>query len=283
MQVFLGGVRGTSTVADEAFLEFGGETTSILLEGIKGERIVLDAGTGIRAVGSCLEEGDPGDVLVLFTHYHLDHVMGLPSFGPLYGDGWRVELASPVREGWTVERAVTCLLDRPFWPVRVPDLGAAVRFSTLPEDTASDAQPYGGLEIRWCPVCHPDGCTAYRIDEPASGASVALATDLEWGQSSPEQRAALLRLLTEPDPVETLLFDGNYTPTEYEKRTGWGHSTWEDAASVAREAGVVRLLVTHHAPDADDDRLRQVEREVRARVPGAALARGGMRLSCEFL
>ncbi len=280
MRVILGGVRGTSPVADKGFLRYGGETTSVLVEGAGGERVLLDAGTGLRVVGSRLDtEDQPGRILLLLTHYHLDHLLGLPSFSFLYKKGWTVEMASPVRGGWTVEQVITRILGKPFWPVQVTELQAAIHFTTLSgSGPAGSSRSCGGLEIRWCSVCHPEGCTAYRIDEPATGGSLVLATDLEWGASTAPQQEQLLRLLKRPAAVDVLLFDGNYSQAEYEHRRGWGHSTWEDAVAVARQSGARQLLITHHDPEADDEHLAASERRVAQALPGARLARGGMEI-----
>ena len=82
MKLIVGGCRGTAPVAQPEFMKYGGETTSFLVEGAAGERVLIDAGTGARRLGLRLErETAEGRLLVLFTHYHLDHVSGLPSLG----------------------------------------------------------------------------------------------------------------------------------------------------------------------------------------------------------
>ena len=280
MKILIGGCRGTHPIARDGFLRYGGETTSFLIEGRDGERIVVDAGTGVRELGSRVQEaGATNSVLLLLTHYHLDHVIGLPSLGLIYSDRWTIALVSPIRNGRTVGDVMPRVIDKPFWPLQVQDLASRVRFVTLPTEASSRPWAHGSLRVRWCPVPHPGGCTAYRIDDPAQQCAVVIATDIEWQAASALERAALFRLCRKPYPAQLLIMDGQYDWASYESHLGWGHSAWEDCAEVARRAGVGRLLVTHHDPAHNDLELARRERLLRRVLPGAAFAREGMTLA----
>ncbi|MCX7008471.1 MAG: MBL fold metallo-hydrolase, partial [Kiritimatiellaeota bacterium] len=198
MKFIFGGVRGTSPVAHADFLKYGGETTCVLIEGRGGEKIVIDAGTGLRAFGGHLTAGAAGaEVLLLMTHYHLDHLMGLPSFALLYNEAWTVEIAAPRREAFEPNEVVRRILSKPFWPIQLDKLQARLKFTTLPA-AAGSIRRYRGLEIRWCAVHHPEGCHAYRVDEPATGTSVVFATDMEWRSSTEGEKRDFLNLCTLP-------------------------------------------------------------------------------------
>lgn len=259
MKIVFGGVRGTNPVAQPDFMKYGGETSSFLIAGRAGEQVLIDAGTGVRQLGHLLQASSaPKRVLMLMTHYHLDHVVGLPSLGLIYSPAWQLEIAAPAHDDVEVEATMSRVMDKPFWPLQVEDLKSRLRFTAL-ERTSDTPLRYGGLEIRWCPLRHPGGCTAYRVDETASGGSFVIATDVEWGIASESERMALLSLCASPSPAKLLLMDGQYTPDEVERFKGWGHSTWKEAVTLAEAAGVSRLLLTHHDPrrtDADMDLLR---------------------------
>lgn len=279
MKLIVGGCRGTAPVAQPEFMKYGGETTSFLIEGAGGERVLIDAGSGVRSLGRRLDdEGDVASVLLLFTHYHLDHVAGLPSLGLIYSPRWNIEMASPRRGGFLVGEVIPRLMHKPFWPLQVEDLQSRIQFTTLRGPVSAKPRAFGGLRVSWCEVHHPDGCTAYRIDEPATGGSCVMATDMEWGLSTEEERAQFLRLCREPSPASLLVMDGQYRDAEYAQFRGWGHSTWQETIAVARQAGVARLLVTHHAPSKTDDELEARDAEVRREWPNAALAREGMEI-----
>ena len=281
MKITLGGVRGTGPVAGRDFLKFGGDTTSLMVRGgKKGATLLLDAGTGIRKLGVELEgrDGASRSVLLLMTHYHLDHMMGLPSLPMLYSQDWEITMAAPLREGVSVRDATNRLLSKPFWPVQLNQLQANIQFLTLKKPESFSPFEYQGLEIRWCPVRHPEGCTAFRVDDPAGGRSFVLATDLEWSEASKDEKEAFMRLCCEPGPADLLLFDGQFTASEYPRFRGWGHSSWQEAVRVAESTGVRRLQIIHHAPSRADRQLMELQRRLREKSQHALFAAGGVEI-----
>jgi len=276
MRVVIGGVRGSFPVAQAGFTRYGGETTSVLVEGVGGERVLLDLGTGARRLGARLHAQGVRDLLVLLTHFHLDHLIGLPSLSLLNDPGCRIEFATPGRRGLSIERELSRLLDQPLWPLQLDTMAARLRFRHLPGAVSSRPIRRGGLEIRWAPLHHPSGCSAYRLDEPATGAAMVFATDVEWPLASAAEREAFLAWATTPRPPSALFFDGQFTPADYPRYRSWGHSRWSDAVEVAQAVGARRLFIIHHAPDRDDRALAAIEQRLRAAYPSARAARQGM-------
>ncbi len=273
MRIVLGGVRGSMPISHPAFVRFGGATTSVLVDDGAGGRVVLDAGTGLRTLEPLLATPVPDQpVLLLFTHYHLDHVMGLPSFAPLYNPAWSVVIASPPRGGITAEQAVRRLTEAPFWPA--PFL--AKRLFLVLTETCDKPFRHGPFDIRWCAVHHANGCHAYRIDERETGAAMAFATDFEWSESSDQERLDLIRLCTIPRPVDVLLMEGH---DDTEGVSGWGHSTWQQAVQFAHQVKVKQVVITHLAPDDDDEKLTERGNRIRATWPQACLGRQGMSIA----
>jgi phosphoribosyl 1,2-cyclic phosphodiesterase len=278
MKVYFGGVRGGGPMTEPTCNEFGGDTTSFLIEGDAGERIIIDAGTGLRHVQRRLASLAPHNraVCILFSHYHLDHLAGLPSFQPLYEEGWNIEMAARIFDELTVEDIAASFVNPPIWPLHIDELKATKRFRILDDESMEATTAYGGLAIRWCPLHHPGGSTAFRIEEPASGASVVIATDVEWAESTAEEHRWLNELCATPHGADLLVFDGKYTADEYPAYRGWGHSTWQEGIELARSTGVKQLLITHHDITLDDAAARTREQEIQAAWPQAALARQGM-------
>lgn len=280
MRLIVGGCRGTAPVAQPEFMQFGGETTSFLVEGAAGERILIDAGSGVRLLGQRLAEQGAGahPLLMLFTHYHLDHVAGLPSLPLIYSPEWSIEMASPRRGGFLVGEVIPRIMHKPFWPLQVEHLASRLLFSTLRGAEARAPRRHGNLEIRWCPQHHPGGSTAYRIDEASTGASLVVATDMEWAEATQEERRSFQQLLTLPRPATLLLIDGQYTTEEYGAHRGWGHSTLDECKAIAEASDVRRLAITHHAPTRTDAELAALERVFVAKCPRAFFLRERMEL-----
>jgi ribonuclease BN (tRNA processing enzyme) len=284
MRIVLGGVRGTTPVSHPDFSHFGGATTCVLVADQAGHRILLDAGTGLQSLAPEFESRQGCRApLLLLTHYHLDHLMGLPAFPLLYDADAEIVIAAPLREGIGAQTAVERLIAAPFWPV---GFRARQQYVVLPEDSGERPFRFGPFEVRWCAVHHHNGCHAYRIDEPDIGRSLVFATDLEWGVSSAAERQALLALCRSPRPLDLLIMDGQFDSATGARFRGWGHSTWQEAVEVARAAAAHHLVVTHHAPDAHDGLLAQREQELQvaaglAGLPRACLAREGMTISLE--
>jgi len=267
------------------YARYGGDTTCLLVEGARGEQAVIDVGSGIRLVSRRLGAPVATPLLVLLTHYHLDHLMGLGGFAQLYDPDWRVEFAAPPYNGVGAAEAVNRLLAEPFWPITVADMAAVIGFRDLAAtgtgaDAGSRTEPLrlGGLEIRWCPVEHPGGCSAFRFDEADTGASLVFATDLEWGISGESSRAGFLALCREPAPARVLVLDAQYTAEQYARHRGWGHSSLRDAVDIAAATSVQRLLVTHHDPTNDDRQLDELAAALHNEMPLADLARQGMEI-----
>jgi ribonuclease BN (tRNA processing enzyme) len=201
--------------------------------------------------------------------------MGIPSFSPMYDDKWSLQIVGPILEGFTVEEVMHRVLARPFWPLQMSAMRAKISFTDLGMPGYETSIVRDGLRIQWCPVHHPGGCVAYRIDEPATGQSFVFATDIEWSESSPKEQNAFVHLCREPTPVQMLMFDGQYDPDDRRPFRGWGHSTWQDAAEVARRTDIAKLLVIHHSPLKDDRALSNAERELQKVLPTAKFARQG--------
>lgn len=254
-------MRGSAPVSGWSFRRYGGATTSFLIQASGAtDSVVIDAGSGL----SRLAPRVTGECLMLFTHFHLDHLIGLTNFPRLYSNPELFAFAAPELEGCTLEAAVKRLIAPPFWPVT--PFGKSARFQVPPTS-------FGGFGIRWTPVAHPNGCVAYRLDHAASGQSVVFATDLEWPAMSPARKDAFLALCRGAD---VLVMDGALgEEADADRYKGWGHSTWEACVDVARLAGVPKLFITHHAPEATDAVLARRQRELAARMPSAEFAREG--------
>lgn len=251
-------------------MNVGGNTACVEIRTATGEALILDAGTGIRSLGYALTAeaaGEPISVDVLFSHFHWDHLQGLPFFAPLYGGGNEVRFIAAVDDD-QLDRLLKGQMCEPYFPVPFTELAASVETRRA---TVGETFTVGACTVRAFPVSHPQGAHGYRIEY--EGASVVYATDYEHGD--PVADEGLREVARNAD---LLISDAQYTPDEYELRKGWGHTTWEHAAQLAADAGVGQLLLFHHDPSHDDAALERIRTLARGRFAATDLAVEGLEI-----
>jgi len=272
MRIILGGVRGTSTVTDPAFKEFGGDTISFLVIGEKGDELIVDFGSGLRELQRFLYDCSTHR-MALITHYHLDHLNGFPTFPLIYDPTASLHTLGPSSGGMDIEDVFSDMLAKPFWPIQMDMLQAKLSFETLGDNDSTHERSFGDFDIRSCPVHHPGGCMAYRIDERSTGDSVVIATDIEWQESTQQEKTAFLDLCSQPKPAKLLFFDGHFTPQNYAQFRYWGHSTWRDGLEIMEQTGLQKTVMIHHSPRNDDDVLKKIEEEMEQASCSLAMGR----------
>lgn len=257
------GVRG-SIPTPGPLTTAGGNTACV--EVTAGDtRIILDAGSGLRALGDERMRHGPRHSTILLSHLHWDHVCGLPFFTPIYVPGHRVEIASGPNGVMPTHEAIRALFRAPFFPVDFADIAGQVTVRELP---AADRFTIGDITVTLARLNHPDPVYGFRLDH--GGHAIVYATDTEhFACIDP----TLKRLAAGAD---ILIYDAQYTPDEYPGKVGWGHSTWQAGADLARAAGVPQLVLFHHDPGRTDAQLAAIEAEACAHLPGTIAAREGL-------
>lgn len=262
------GVRGSTQVPGPSTLRFGGNTTCIAVR-CDDELLVIDAGTGLRGLGASLREDEPFRATLLFTHFHLDHVAGLPFFAPLFRRDCALDLVSDPEVGGGARVALPRLMSAPLFPVDFGALPSALAFV--------DADPthpveVGGARVRFAALHHPGGASGLRIEH--RGRSFVHLSDLEHLGPAPE--AALTDFASDCD---ALSYDAMFDEAiDYAPHEGWGHSTWQAGLALARAAGARRYIATHHAPEHDDAFLDGVTERLKSEDPSALVAWEGLEL-----
>lgn len=245
MRVRFWGVRGSTPTPEERNSRYGGNTCCIEVRLANDTLIILDCGSGVRALGKSLL-GEYGDRPILgyifLTHFHWDHIQGMPFFLPLYKRGNVFPFHSVLQRGRELKASVEGQMVNPYFPVDMSAMGATRHFFEL---EAGSVEVNGAL-ISSAPLNHPQGCVGYRIE--ADGSVFVLATDTEPG--SPVHDRSVRDLARDAD---LLVYDSQYTPEQLKaEKKGWGHSSWLEGVRIARDSGVKRLVLFHHDPDSDD-------------------------------
>jgi len=241
------GVRGSVPWSGLGSARIGSNTPCLELRDPDNDALlVLDAGTGIVGLGNDLGER-PRPIAVLLTHYHWDHVQGLPLFSPLFRHDWRVDLFGPEFADGQIGH-IARLFCAPYSSAPPPILSLHA--------TAPGHASIAGYEIRAVNLTHPGGALAYRIRGRTG--DLVYATDHEFGDTASDERLAAFAR-----GAAHLVLDAQFTPEEAPGVKGWGHSTWKDAAQFASAAGAGRLWLFHHKPGRSDDDIARIVADAR--------------------
>ncbi len=271
------GVRGSLPTPGPDTVRYGGNTSCVSLAFETGEHLILDAGTGIRGLGGALSAGD-GDLFILISHRHWDHVQGFPFFAPLYQENRRIYLF-PATSGHELFCSLIDQMDGAHFPI-TPDLLPADWRCIERDESVFLAKR--GIEVSRIAVNHPGGSSGFRIVR--DGASVVYVPDNELDPPG-EPVVRMDELITFCARADVLIHDAQYLPSDMPAKHGWGHSVVGQVLEMAHAADVGHLLLFHHDPDRSDDALDRMQEEARSwlRARGSAtrctVAREGLVLS----
>jgi len=248
VRVQLWGTRGSLASPGPETARYGGNTSCVEVRGTDGTVLVLDAGTGIRALGAMLTPA-ARRVDVLLTHLHMDHIQGLGFFAPLFSVGVEVHLWGPASRTLDLRRQLARYLSPPLFPVHLRDV------SLVLHDLPADAFAVGEFTVTAARVCHPGPTVGYRVVSPAG--VVAYLPDHEPALGV--RRFPLAAEWTSgwalARDADLLIHDAQYSREEYAEHVGWGHSAIDHAIAFAALGRVKTLVTFHHDPSHDDDDL----------------------------
>ncbi len=264
------GVRGSVPCPGTATARYGGNTACVEVR--CGDRLlVFDAGTGLRVLGTSLaQEATNVQADIFLSHFHSDHICGLPFFAPAYSPGSQIRLwAGSLLPDRRLSQVAHAVMSEPLFPGASGMFKANITYRDF--HAGQVLQPDVGIIIRTAPLNHPGGATGYRVE--FGNRAVAYISDTEHRPGElDEQVMALAR------GADLMIYDGNFTDEEFAMRTGWGHSTWQEGVRILVAAGAKRLAIFHHDPDHDDAFLDAVKAQAAGRHPGAIVAAEGMTL-----
>ena len=255
MRATIWGCRGSLAAPGRETLRYGGNTACVEVRLGDGSLVILDAGTGIRPLGLKVQAERPREVHLLLSHLHLDHLVGLGFFPPLFTDGVDIHVWGPRSPLDTLEARISRYLSPPLFPIHLSDAQSRLQLHDVPDGSWN----IGGATLRADLVSHSGPTLGFRIEE--GGASLAYIPDhepakgIDLASLEPEWISGY-RLMAGAD---VLLHDAQYTQDEYQQRVGWGHSSIDQVVTLARRSGVKQLVLFHHDPIHTDTDLELME------------------------
>jgi phosphoribosyl 1,2-cyclic phosphodiesterase len=275
MLVRFWGVRGSTPTPQSENLRYGGNTSCVEVR-VNGDIYVFDCGTGFRNLGKQLSQeqavngksGHPINAHIFLSHFHWDHIQGIPFFEPLYNnrDSSFVFHSSSRTRG--LQQALEEQMADPYFPVNMSEMAAHRQFCTIDEGRTT----LEGCTVQSKWLNHPQGCLGFRME--TQGKTIVYATDNEPGDPVFDKSVRKLA-----EGADLLIYDAQYLPEEYAARKqGWGHSHWREAVNVVLESGAKELILFHHDPDHTDSCIDAVVKQAREHYPKVRAASEGMEI-----
>lgn len=264
------GVRGSNPMASPEYMEFGGNTSCMVVN-TEETAVIFDMGSGItNLTRGALRDGinQKKRLDIFFSHVHLDHVIGLFSFSPLFDPEQEIHIYGEARDGKSFQVQLRTIVGPPYWPVGFDYFPAKIRFHEI---SAGDeiALP-GDIQVKTIRGYHPNDSILYRME--SGDKSIVYGLDCEMNEEMEERLVGFAR------DADILIFDAHFLPEDFSSFEGWGHATWEDGARIRKKAGVKKLLLTHYAPQYTDQILRDQEAKLQAADSDSMFAKEGMEI-----
>jgi len=270
MKLKIWGCRGSIPTPGKETVRYGGNTPCIELKLDDNNLIILDSGTGIKNLGNYLiHTGESIRAYIMITHPHWDHIQGFPFFKPLFISGNEFTIVGSGTRTKTLEQIVADQMDRVYFPVRLSELKANIKFLQVGEE---EFKIYDAT-VQTIYVNHPGFTLGYRIT--FNNKSIVYISDNEpfdreitphlfnWEKEVIERFNNVhgdpnQRIFDFVRGADLLIHDTTYTPEEYIEKIGWGHSNYLFTLRVAHEGQVKRLLLFHHDHMHTDDMIDEI-------------------------
>lgn len=234
---------------------FGGNTPCIEVSSPE-QKLIIDGGSGIRLLGYDLLSGPcgqgQGELHLLFTHFHWDHLIGLPFFTPIFIPGNKVHVYAVQPE---LPQVFKTIFQKPYFPVPLEQLGAQIEYHRL---EPRKAHRFADIEVTPYQLDHPDPCWGFRIER--EGRVFSHCVDTESIRTTREELGPDLPLYQD---VDLMVFDAQYTLMETIEKINWGHAAASIGLDLAMREGVKRVLFMHHDPASTDEKIAAAESEAR--------------------
>jgi len=260
MKITFYGVRGSIPTPGKDTSRYGGNTPCTVLESDKGQKLILDAGTGLRLASDEFRHYND-TIHLLLSHHHWDHIQGFPFFEPVFEPNRQVI----IYPGRTLEAHDTAVLDqmsKSYFPVKFHQLPSTI---TVKKTNFDHGYELGDFFIQSLMMNHPDGGSAFRIS--CDDRVVIYATDNELRAPSSHHNHSFDEWIRFCADADLLIHDAQYLDSEINDKLGWGHSTISDTFNLAELAKAKLLCLFSHDPLRTDEQLDDLTARLLAEKP----------------
>lgn len=233
-------------------MQFGGNTSCTRVDH-QGCTLLIDGGTGLmqylEEIAPLLHSQQPLEIDIIISHLHLDHIIGLATFTPLWQAHHDICIYTRNRGEAPLARQIFGVFAPPYWPVNLEQMLCA-------QVIAITDQPFttrGGITVQPFPSLHQDGTTGFHMS--CDGQSLVYMLDCEINTQWSKYPA----LLDFCQGADAIIFDSSFLPEDYAGKEGWGHSTYEHGLALAQQSHCKRMIFSHFYPSYSDADLARAE------------------------
>jgi phosphoribosyl 1,2-cyclic phosphodiesterase len=264
MKIKFWGTRGSIPTPGPKTVRYGGNTSCVQVELGGDSTIIFDAGSGIRELGNYLSETQKrvkGHIFL--THFHWDHIQGLPFFAPAYQPENQFAIYGCEQHDAKLGKVLSDQMESVYFPVPLRRFGAGIQFQSLDEGSYS----IESFRVKTMYLNHPSNTLGYLVLH--RGASIGYITDNEFigDVSAPEDGAVNdrfdgynLKMIEFIKDADIIVIDAQYTKDEYKLKKGWGHSHYENVLEITMAAQVKKCVLFHHDPVRSDEDIDKIVR-----------------------
>ena len=236
--------RFISNLPEWIFGTTGGNTPCVVIT--DGDtKIILDCGTGLRVYGKT--ETENKNYHILLSHFHWDHIQGLPFFDPAYDPTAKIHFYSPFP---AAKKLLQQQMKRPYYPVPFEAFTEDFNFHNIRK---GEEFKIGELTVNFCKMSHPGNSYSYSFSK--NGKKFVYATDVELKSKDFEKNEYTTKVFKDADVI---VLDSQYTVEEAYKKVNWGHSAFCYAIDFAVHWNIKELYLFHHEPTYDDKKLSSI-------------------------
>lgn len=257
------GVRGSTPCASSPYMRYGGHTSCVMVE-LDNKLVFFDAGSGLYDANKIVGDHPNKEIELLFSHVHLDHVLGLPFFGPVWNPNFKLNIhAGTLAPYGGLEHFLSKTFSAPLFPVEFKNFTGNITCHDF--SPGSTLQFNEGYEIQTLELNHPNGAVGMRLNY--KDRSVCYITDNEHTPGVLDEK--IVHFIKDTD---LFIYDSSYSDDYFAKHKGWGHSTWQEAIRLGEAAFAKRIAVFHHDPLNTDDKNDMIAELVKERSDRASMA-----------
>lgn len=256
------GTRGSIPTPGPNTVKYGGNTPCVEVRLSSGTLIIFDAGSGIRELGNHLSRLKKKiKAYIFFTHYHWDHIQGLPFFLPAYKAGNEFILYGCEDVEKSLEKIISDQMESVYFPIPLIAMGSTITFQHVGEGEYDIAD----FHLKTILVNHPGNTIGYRLTYGEKSIIYISDNELkkEWFKKGITQDGLIKKLIDFCADADLFIHDSNYTHEDYETHRGWGHSSYELVLKLAMLSGVKMYGIYHHDPNRHDKEIDKLVKNCR--------------------